>query len=246
MGWRLIGISQPMKKLNSTITAIMMLSMLIAPTAAVHAETHGLSSFTHPENEALDHEAKPNELGLFNRQERKIKDHTLVQKEGKVLAVSSISITIAQFGKDTEDVPTVKEYTFAIDSNTKVIRKFKGLSNIGEVSVGDKVKVYADKLTDGTAKLIWDKSIWWARLRGAVADLNTTDLTFNLLLTRQDGHHTKTWSAKVRATSLTQVVKADGTVGSFADVSNGQKMSVKGAWDNVTKSLLARLMTILP
>lgn len=229
-------------------SAMATLALAMTPFAG-HAEfsTNGLQKFLHPEKNALDSVAKPNEIGLFNSTERKHGEHKLVRKNGQVLEVSSTMLKIAHFDADAEGVPTVKEYTFIVDVNTKVFRKFKALSNIGEVAVGDRVDVWADKLEGGTAKLVWDKSIWWASIRGLVADLNGDGMTFNLVLTKKNGEGlTKSYVAKVTVTTTTEFVKADGTAGAWTDVANGQNVSVKGSWNSVGKYLLARKVSILP
>lgn len=185
---------------------------------------------------AVDVHGDANAIGKFNSAEG---NKHYVKVEGSVTAISSTAITVLSKSKS-------KSYTFTIDSTTKIIRKFKGTAAVSEVQVGDAVRVYATALTSGTAKLIWDKSIWWVSLSGTLANLDSTAKTFNLIVSRKEPQTglTMTLTVPVKTTDTTTYWLADGTAKAWTDLANDQKINVRGSWDVVNKIVTASRVTI--
>lgn len=190
--------------------------------------------------EAADLKGDNNGIGLFHRNEANKK---LVKVFGKITAISDTSITILSKRnlENSSSVHTATSYTFTIDSTTKILRRFRATALVGELTVGDQVRVWGTKLTDGTAKLIWDSSIWWIRLNGTISNLNATDKTFDLIITRKSQNDTpKTFTVAVKTNDATMFVKADGTAGTWTDLTNGATVRIRGVWNHVGRYLTAR------
>lgn len=188
---------------------------------------------------AVDEKGDSNAIGKFNSNQA---NKRLAHFEGTVSAVSATSITVRR----ANSLGVVTTRTFIIDTSTVVIRKFKGTASVPEIAVGDRVQVWATALTGGTAKLIWDKSIWWVALKGTIADLNATDKTFNLVVTRKEPE------TGLPMTLTVPIRTSDSTIylmgldpKTFSDLANGQTVSVRGTFDAVLKSVLAKKITIL-
>lgn len=193
--------------------------------------------------------ASRNAIGLFNRNKANKK---LYFVNGAVSAVNatSISLTVTYKANSNANVngtvgastfsiepitTTTKTFVFAIDENTVILRKFKAKTGINEVAVGDKVMVWATKMTDGTAKLIWDKSIWFASTSGKISALDTTAKTFTLTITRKKVEYTAT----VKWDDVTTVWQGD-TAKAITDLANGQTVKIQGSWNSVGKYLYAK------
>lgn len=187
----------------------------------------------------LDEKGDRNAIGKFNSNEANKK---LVRFEGTVTVVSGTSVSV----KRADSEGTVTTRTFKVDTSTAVIRKFKGTASIGEVSVGDKVKVWATASTDGTAKLIWDKSIWWVEVRGIVSALNVADQTFSVTITRPEPETglSMTLTVPIKTTSGTTY----GTLTdpkTFSDLANGQTVKLRGSFSAIGKYVIAKRVSIL-
>lgn len=198
--------------------------------------------------------ASRNAIGLFNRNKANKK---LYFVNGQVSAVSptsiSVSVTYKNVSASQENATTfsvepvattfsiepigvtTKTYIFAVDENTIILRKFKARTGINEVAVGDKVMIWATKMTDGTAKLIWDKSIWFASTSGKVSALDTTAKTFTLTITKHRVEYTTT----VKWDDVTTVWQGD-TAKAITDLANGQVVKIQGSWNSVGKYLYAK------
>lgn len=187
---------------------------------------------------AVDEKGDRNAIGKFNSEEA---NKRLMRFEGTVTAVSTTSITLKHGNSDK----TIATKTFVIDSSTTIIRKFKGTAGIGEVSVGDRVKVWTTSATSTTVKLLWDKSIWWVALKGIVSSLNTTDHTFMLTVVRKEPETGLDMIMNVPiTTSSATKYWMDSTEKTFSDLVSGQKVNVRGSFDTVTKSIWAQKITI--
>lgn len=240
-----------MRKILVGLPLLALVFTLVAPAAEAKVSTRGLPKYLHSEESALDGKGDRNGLGLFKRSSES-KSYVFVN--GKVTAVSSTSITVEVRAKNDDGTITTSPYTFAVDATTKVIRKFKGTASIAEVAVNDRVMLWGTKLTDGTAKLIWDKSIWWGQIKGTVTDVNTTTETFKLVLRQKqtEGGLTKTVSASVKThAGTTYWFGTDPvTAATFADLSSAmtdeRKVTVRGSWNSVGKYFLASKVTITP
>lgn len=195
--------------------------------------------------EAADLKGDNNGIGLFHRNED---NKNLVKVFGKVTAISDTSITIMSKWdlQNSARVTTETSYTFKIDDATEVLRRFRALSSVDEMAVGDRVRIWGTALTDGTAKLIWDSSIWWIRLNGTVANLDTDNQTFRLLITRMSADQTETtFSVSVKTNDATLYVNADGTPATFSDLANGSEIRVRGVWNHMGRYLTARNVKFL-
>lgn len=198
-----------------------------------------MSSWVH----AVDVNGDANAIGKFNSNEA---NRSLVRVNGTAKAVSTTSITISQFSLNSAGDLTVKDYTFTVDSSTAVIRKFKGTASIAEVAVGDRVGIWATSKTNGTAKLIWDKSIWWVALSGKIADLNSTTATFNLVVSRKEPQTGLTMTLVMPVKTSSQTTYFMGTtVKAWSDLANGQTVNVRGSFNFVGKYLWAKKITIV-
>lgn len=225
-----------MRKKILGLSTVALVAAMVLPLA-VGAKT--VNKLSNPDS--IEH-TDSNTIGKFNSENHNKKRHVV---SGKVTAVSATSITVSigsghtendnsNGNSNTNSTSTVKSFTFIVDANTMVIRKFKGKSDITEVMVGDTVMVWADKTTGGTAKLIWDKSTWWVGIAGTVSNLNATAKTFTLTITKDKID----FSTTVKFDSSTTFWKGT-TAKTFGDLVNGQKVHVRGSWDSVAKVLLA-------
>lgn len=188
---------------------------------------------------ALDAKGDDHGIKAYNS-ERKNKKHRFVT--GTVTAVSATSITVSvtkPADANTNTVASTTSYTFAIDSHTNYDRKFHGTANADEIQVGDTVQVWATSLTNGTAKLIWDKSIWWVDLKGTVSNLNTTTMAFTLTV-KYLGQDVST-TVKYNATTKFMM---GSTAKTAADLANGQTLRMRGSWHVVGSWLLAKKINI--
>lgn len=185
--------------------------------------------------QAEDGTGDANSIGKFKSAKENKK---YVRVNGTVTAVSETSVTIEKGSTS---------YTYVVDANTAVIRRFKGKASIGEVSVGDVVSIWTTKKADGTAKLIWDKSIWRISVTGAVADLDTTAQTFNVVIEKKEPHTglMMTLTVPVRTSSDTTYFIGD-TAASFSDLTNGQTVKVRGTWNIEGKYEMASKVIIVP
>ncbi|MBI5466658.1 MAG: hypothetical protein HY975_00370 [Candidatus Kerfeldbacteria bacterium] len=231
-----------MRKVLLSAVALAVVGGMLVPAMS---EAKSKPKFSNPV--AIDGHGDRNGIGKFNSENKEKKRRVV---SGIVTAVSTTSITVevgvSQSDKNTNSsnantntTVTKKTFTFAVDSNTKVIRKFKGTASITEVMVGDRVQVWATSLTNGTAKLIWDKSIWWAEVRGKISNINDTAKTFTLTITKNKVEFTTT----VKANDLTTYWQ-DGVAKTWDDLANGQTVVVRGTWDSVNSQFLARKITI--
>ncbi len=228
------------KGLLRFMAPVVALGMIVPAVVGAHADREEGSS-TPVESaswvKAVDEHGDSNSIGMFNRDEA---NKNLVKVNGTVTAISATSITVKKGD-------TTTTYTFTIDSNTKIIRKFKGHATVGEVMVGDQVRVWATSLTDGTAKLIWDKSIWWVALKGVISNLNTTTKTFDLTISRKEPETglTMTLTIPITTSSDTSYWMGDPAVAkAFTDLANGQTVKIRGTFDKVAKSVWASKITI--
>lgn len=188
---------------------------------------------------AIDQKGDSNAIGKFNSNERNKK---VSRFEGTVTAVSATSISVRR--ANSNGVNTTR--TFRVDTTTVVIRKFKATASIGEVGVGDRVKVWASALTGGTAKLIWDKSIWSVALRGTVSELNPTDTTFVLTIKRIEPETKLTMTMTVPITTNDSTAYWMGLDSkTFSALANGQSVSLRGTFYSVGKYVLAKKVSIL-
>jgi hypothetical protein len=232
-----------MNKKILTVLGAAVLLFGLASTAQAKNTNAGLPKFVHPEGSAADLRGDANGIGKFKSTEANKK---LVFVNGRVSAVSASSISV-DFKKEDGITTT---YTFAVDTTTKIIRKFKATATIGEVAVKDHVKLWATKLEGGTAKLIWDKSIWWAVVKGTITALDTTNQTITVKLSwvvsaKHKPVIRKQYQLLVKTYSLTEYWQGT-TAKAFTDLAVGQNISVRGSWNSVGKYLLGKKITILP
>lgn len=225
------------KKVMKFLTPVVALGMVL-PLIALARENGDSTPVQYGSwVKAVDEHGDRNAIGKFNSSNVNVR---LVRFEGVVTAVSSTSISVkrTKSGVDTT-------YTFKIDSSTAVIRKFKGTASIGEVAVGDKVKVWASALTDGTAKLIWDKSIWWVALKGTLSALDSTAKTFTLTVTRKEPETGLDMTLVVPITTSDATTYWMGmTTKTFSDLANGQTVSLRGSFNSVGKYVWAKKISI--
>lgn len=188
---------------------------------------------------AVDERGDSNAIGKFNSSEANV---GFVRFVGTVTEVSASSISVER--ANSQGDPTIR--TFIVNAETKVIRKFKSSASINEVVIGDRVKVWASSLTDGTAKLIWDKGIWWVALRGTISDVNTTDESFTLTVRRKEPETKLTMTMTVPVTTSDRTTYwMDSASTSFSDLTNGQTVRIRGTFNAVGRYILANRVTVL-
>ncbi len=216
------------------MTPVVALGMILPMVAAAREDGSSTPVQVNSWVKAVDEKGDSNSIGLFNRDEA---NKHLAKVNGTVTAKSDTSISV-KAGNGTT-------YTFTVDSSTKIIRKFKGHSSMAEVAVGDQVRVWATALTGGTAKLVWDKSIWWVALSGTISNLNSTDKTFDLTIMRKEPETglTMTLTVPIKTSDAT-TYWMDTTAKAFTDLANGQKVSVRGSFNKVGKYVWASKVTI--
>lgn len=231
-----------MKRLLSVAAVFGLVAALALPTvSAAKGSNRSIKALLNPT--AIDKKADANTIGKFNRVKENKK---LWHVNGRVTAVSATSISVAVTTLDNANgnanaTLTTTTYTFAVNDRTIVIRKFKGKSAIHEVAVGDRVMIWATSLTDGTARLIWDKSIWLVSLNGKITNLNADAKTFTLVVTRKGVEY----STPVKTDDQTVYLMGD-TAKTFADLANDQRVTVRGSWNSVGKYTLALKVTVQP
>lgn len=233
-----------MRKTYLAIPMLALVGLLIAPFADAKVSSKGLPKYLHSEASALDGKGDRNGIGLFKRNSENKK---YVFVNGTVTAVGVDSITVAVRSKNDDGTITTTPYTFAVDTTTKVIRKFKGTASIAEVAVKDKVMLWGTKLESGVAKLIWDKSIWWGQVKGTITDLNSTTKTFKLILKQKETKSGKTITvaATIKTSDNTKYWLGD-VEKAFTDLANDQVVTVRGSWNSANKYFLASKVTITP
>lgn len=233
-----------MRKTYLAIPMLALVGLLIAPIADAKVSSRGLPKYLHSEASALDGKGDRNGIGQFKRNSENKK---YVFVNGTVTAVSVDSITVAVRSKNDDGTITTTPYTFAVDTTTKVIRKFKGTASIAEVAVNDKVMLWGTKLESGVAKLIWDKSIWWGQVKGTITDLNSTTKTFKLILKQKETKSGKTITvaATIKTSDNTKYWLGD-VEKAFTDLANDQVVTVRGSWNSANKYFLASKVTITP
>lgn len=226
-----------MRKLLTVVAGLALLATAFGSSAIAQAkDSHG-NKFKALEAQALDKRGDDNGVRAWNRFAQ---DNAYVFVKGTVTAVSPTSISVSVKHHSEDGLTTLTTvYTFSVDANTKVIRKFKGSAAINQVQVGDTVSIWGSDLTNGHARLIWDQSIWWVSLDGTISNLNTTTNTFTLSFKS----HGIIVSTTVKTDGQT-VIMSDGTAKTFADLANGQKVEVRGSWDAVNLWVLAKKINI--
>ncbi len=238
------------KRLLAGLGALAMVVSMAAPSVTLARETKHEKL---KETVAIDGKGDKDGLARFESEDRGRK-HKFVT--GKVTAISATSITILTPGTapvaNTNTTNTNSDskpkalpgtsYTFAITSATHYVRKYKGTASWNEIMLGDTVKVWADKLVDGTAKLIWDTSIWYSEVKGVVSNLNVTGMALTLTVTMKGVEYNTT----VKMDSATTYLMKDGTAKAITDLANGQTIKLRGSWNSVGKYLLAKRIVIMP
>ncbi|MBI3558983.1 hypothetical protein HY085_01175 [Candidatus Gottesmanbacteria bacterium] len=124
---------------------------------------------------------------------------------------------------------TVNSTVVNVNSLTKIIRRFSGTSTLAEISVGDQVGVMGTwtdtSKTAVNARMVRDWSIQKRKgaFVGTIQTMMPTGFTFQSL---NRGVQTVTVSA------LTKYTNRKEQAINFTDLATGQKVRVKGLWDN--------------
>ncbi len=233
-----------MRKFLTSAVGLAMVATMFAPSlSSAKSETAGIAKFSASDDNALDHKGDDKGMKAFHRI---AEDSAYAFVKGRVTAISTTSISVSVMHHADSDAATLitTVYTFNIDSITKVIRKFKGTAGVNEVSVGDLVSVWASDLTNGHARLIWDQSIWWGEVKGTVSELDVTNNTFKLILKSSENHGITTTSVATIVVDTNTTYSKDGVAKTLSDLANGQKVKIRGSWNNPDKSFLAKTVAI--
>jgi len=135
-----------------------------------------------------------------------------------------------------------KEVTVLVDSNTKFVRKYWNKSNLGEMTLGDKldVKIKTNENGTVTASYIRNESLSWS-LRahnGTVSNLDTANKTFSL--NQRNGQ-----TVSVKMDDKTKVfVSSSTSTAAISDLKNDQLVHVRGAYNSRTKLIAASAVRV--
>ncbi len=146
-----------------------------------------------------------------------------VRLEGTLSAVSGNTLTVGS-------------YTVTVTTNTRLIRRFGGKSQLSEFKIGDNLQVFARQeradTTNYFARLIRDLSIQkrFGAFIGTVASFNTVTSHFTLQ-TANRGLLTVTVNSKAVLVNRKQEPLK------FSDLVTGARVRVKGLWDKSTNTL---------
>lgn len=209
----------------SRFAVLTVAAAMIVPTAAFAKDDIRSTRMNNP---VTIEKSEAKDVRQHDEHER---NRRLVKVNGTVAAISTSSITVK--------VSSTISYTFAITSKTRMLRKHKGATNVSEIAVNDRVRVWADKKVGGTAKMILDKSIWWVNFPGTISNIDTTAKTFTLTIRWKmfDVTSTVKWDAST-------AIRQGDAIKTVPDLANGQKVQVKGSWNEVGRYILARRITI--
>jgi len=134
-----------------------------------------------------------------------------------------------------------KEVVILVDSGTKFVRKYWNKSNLGEMTLGDKLDVKIKTNSDGTvtASYIRNESLSWS-LRahnGTIANLDITNKTFTL--NQRNGQ-----VVNVKMDDKTKVFVSSSTTTSLADLKNDQLAHVRGLYNSRSKMITAGVIRV--
>ncbi len=240
------------KRILVGFSTLLVVATVLAPSVSLAKDSQSkkLPRLTAPV--AIDGQGDSQGISDFKKDNENTR---LKAVTGKVTAVSATSITIARNLKTVTTDPTstvtkqstdpttttTTSLTYTIDAKTHVLRKYKGTATVNEIMVGDSVKIWAAKLS-GTALVIWDTSIWYVEVRGAVSSLDSTAKAFTLTVTKNKVEYSTT----VKYDDATIFLMKDGTSKTAADLANGQTIKIKGSWNTLGKFILAKRIVIIP
>lgn len=211
-----------MKKINAILSVLIIFVGL------------GFASLAHADNDKHDRERKEIKA-VGSTLEVHINDNGKVLVRGaKVTSVSGTTINaVTSWGNS--------QITWAVNtgSATELNRRFGGKLNLSEISVGDYLSFTGDIVTTTggftvNAKVVKNWSIQKAKnsFFGAVSSIDSGNQSFMLATGTSAG------TINVRVLSGTQIKKNDSTI-AFADIKAGDKVSVSGLYNNLTKVLEA-------
>lgn len=231
------------KRIFAGFSALAITATLLAPSFAM-AQENETKKPKLSETTAIDAQGDNNGLAKYKKHSE---NRNLKQLVGVVTTIVAPVTDPKTDGTITIKKANGKSYTFSFDSTsstkyTTFLRKYKGTATWNEIMVGDAVHVFATKLENGRAIIVWDKGIWYAEVKGVVSNLNTTTMAMTLTVTKGGVEYTTT----VKYDALTTFLMKDGTAKTAADLVNGQTIKVKGAWDVAGKFLLAKRIVIYP
>jgi hypothetical protein len=235
------------KRMMTAVSALALVATMVAPSTTLAKENESGSSkrlSKVSETTVLDMKGDDNGLSKFKKHSE---NRRLKNIEGVITAIVAPVAEPKADGTITVKKENGKSYTFTFDSTTSAkyttfLRKYKGTATWNEIMVGDSVKVFASSLTNGKAIIVWDKGIWWTELKGTVSNLNVEGKAFTLTVTMKGVE----MSTTVKMDSATAYLMKDGTVKTIADLTNGQTVKIRGAWNTVGKYLLAKKIVIYP
>lgn len=153
----------------------------------------------------------------------------VVINHAEITAVSAPVLTVKIWGSS---------WTVNTVADTKVVRSRGGASNLGEFSVGDFVMVRG-AIVDGqlavNATHLKNESTREAAVRGEIASVTAPD-TFTLTTAKGD-------TLTVKTTAGTKITLGNAAK-SFADLSVGMTVNVKGVFDRTLKTVTAERVMI--
>jgi len=199
-----------------------------AVRSEVREET-GAGSTTAAARKEIRQEKREQKQNLLENIKDKLKKKFKFEARftGTITAKADNSLTVA-----TKDGKT---YKVNVTSDTKLKRRFWGDATFAELAEGNRVNVFGD-WTDDTqtavnAKVIRDVSIQrrWGAFFGDVTVKNSDNF---VMQTVNRGTQT------VYFTSTTKFVKRDMTTMAYTDITVGDKVRVKGVWDNSQNKII--------
>lgn len=127
-----------------------------------------------------------------------------------------------------------KVFTVTTDANTKCVRHYYGTCKLSEIAVNDKVNVWG-AFTDNTkttllAKEIRDASIM--KVHGTFLGnvISRTDASF-VIQSKERGNQT------IMVSPTTKFIQRNEQPSTYADITVGQRVRVKGVWDKVNSTV---------
>ena len=134
------------------------------------------------------------------------------------------------------------ELVVKVSASTRIVREFMGKSSFEELTVGDRLRIVAKTNEDGTisASLVQNTSIR-ATFRvhtGLIQSIDTGNSSFVMRQARRD--------VFVKTAGNTKIILADGVASTFANLTAGDKVHVRGIINRRTNKIDASLVRVSP
>lgn len=206
-----------MKKFNITLY---LLILLVNASLVVPVGSFAISPELKKEIKEEMKEKPASKPGFMQGIENKLGRAAILN--GTILTKSGTTLTVTKDGKT---------YSVQTDAKTQLRRRFWGKSTLDEMQVGDSVNIHGkwtdDSQTVVQAVLIRDLSVQkrFGTFFGTVTSVTPTGWVIDTI---------RRGSQTVTVSSSTKFVNRSGATISQSDILAGQKIRVKGLWNNKT------------